>query len=1001
MKKIISIVLLVLMMVLAFTACGGKEVSKIEITEGLKYEFTVGETPDFSAVKATITYNDNSTEEVTADDLTFSSLDTSEVGTKKLTITYEGKSVTIDVAIVAPVVAPTVESITLNVPAENASLKVGETFSTEGITANATMSDGTTNVIAAADLTFSTIDTTTAGEKTLTATYEGKTATATVTVHGIGRIEIDADSVAIREGEDPDLSGLVVNAYYTDGDSVAITDYQMNVEGLRLTVTYGDFSTFMDLVPAELVSIEFSRYTAKGYVKEAYSTANVIIIARFSNNTSKNITPDNADLTLGSIDTSVAGTKSLTATYLGESASVDVEVCGIASVAVLTGSLKNEVNLNSVYSTDGVRVTVVYSDGTTATKTVADGVSVSGTVDTTSGGYRTLTVAYGGVSCEFTVTVNLVELYGVSVPGYISNRETYKNNFKDNTQGYVVGDDNPYVFSLTLEMLDENDHVVNKTIPYISVSQVYLVEGTTETLVGTEYVTIDEAKNSFDFTDAAIGKTFKIVTRPESGFEEGEEADYTRSQVVTVVDGYNVYRAKELNVITNRDSDIDGDGADDQLAAVQTFLKNNGIARPEVVSGVVLHGNMIIEKTDLPESYFVTYNDGSTQRTDLYDVISLYNRAATVAEPNFTLYGNYFTVYSYNIPTVAIKGFGNNNDDYSNSEVFFSRSSDEIHSDVENYDHTKYTTSFVNLGMRDDDPNADDITKAQRSKLGLIGMKLGMLTYNVDNCVIEAYYISIIGEHDDTTLTIKNSKLYNAWQSQIHLVCHNWLQSDDDSAPRANHKPLTLNIENSLVAKCGGPVIISQTTNPSYNKNSQSKNVINIDTASEVYSYVTGEEAWFVSMGVNSLALQIRGLSQLVSLSASNQGMGATYTYNDKNKTGIDGVAMNLICVNMISGDAVIAGADDVDGKITIGGNAVLNMNDGENAMVETYIGATGGQAPVMQSSAGGVCLTDGSTGVYGLDFTSGNYAPASTDCFQGDYITLYFMGMGILLEYN
>ena len=719
MKKIISIVLLVLMMALVLTACGGKEVSKIEIAEGLKYEFTVGETPDFSAVKANITYNDDTTETITADKLTFSALDTTTAGVKQLTISYEGFSVTIDVT-------------------------------------------------------------------------------------------VKAASGGNNGGNTGDNNG---------GGN----------EG------------------------------------------------------------DNAPL-----------------------------------------------------------------------------------------------------------------LYGVSLPSYITDRENVlKNNFTIKDAPYYVGNENPYVLALTLISLDEDDNVVTDASPYVSVSYVYLIDGTSETLVGEEYVTIDENNHSFAFTKAAKDKTFKIVTRPSAGFLPGEEADFTRYQIVTVVDGYNVYRAKELNLITNADMDIDGDGSMDQLAAVSTFLTNNGIRRPEKLSGIVLHGNMNVQQTDLPEEYFITYNDGSTTRKDLYDCLSVYFHQTHAGEPEFSIYGNYFTIYSYDIPTVAIQGFGGNEDEYSNSELFHFKTLDSETIDNYSFDHTQYKVNIIGLGMRDDDPNADSLAASVRAKLGLGGFKTRHNAIVIENSRVEAFFTSLVAEADDQTITISNSTFYNSWQNHIFLVADNEIQvAYENEAPRIGHQPITVNVVNSTIAKCGGPVFISQTRNPNRVRNANSKSIVNIDAASDVHSYVTGEEAWFVASGVNSLAVTIRQLSGLISLSASQQAMAAGYVYNDVNKTGIDGVAMNLIYVNMVSGTNPITG-EDVDGKVTVGGATIFNQNDGENVLVETLTGALPAGTPIFQSSTGAAAFTDGSTGVYGVDFTTGQPTAASTAFFQGDYIALYYMGLGILLEYN
>ena len=93
------LITLALIMCFSLVACGDKSVTKIEITEGLSLSCEVGTTYDFSKVKATVTYNDGSTVQVTGDELEFGALDTSTVGTKVLTVTYDGFTINIDIKV--------------------------------------------------------------------------------------------------------------------------------------------------------------------------------------------------------------------------------------------------------------------------------------------------------------------------------------------------------------------------------------------------------------------------------------------------------------------------------------------------------------------------------------------------------------------------------------------------------------------------------------------------------------------------------------------------------------------------------------------------------------------------------------------------------------------------------------------------------------------------------------------------------------------------------------
>ena len=191
-----------------------------------------------------------------------------------------------------------------------------------------------------------------------------------------------------------------------------------------------------------------------------------------------------------------------------------------------------------------------------------------------------------------------------------------------------------------------------------------------------------------------------------------------------------------------------------------------------------------------------------------------------------------------------------------------------------------------------------------------------------------------------------------------------------------------------------------------------------VDDKSELYSYVTGQEAWFVALNQTQLAGQILAMDGLIQASLPE---GVTASYNSKDK--IPGVTtMNMIMVNMGSGAPTSYA--DYEGSFKIGETMVLNQNDADkaahdNATNPYLAGYTDVMknmgAPVFQSSAGqmkvpagldptvpydrwvnpGTAFSDGASGIYS-DVTTDEYGnptgfiPADPTVFQGDYITLY-----------
>ena len=54
---------------------------------------------------------------------------------------------------------------------------------------------------------------------------------------------------------------------------------------------------------------------------------------------------------------------------------------------------------------------------------------------------------------------------------------------------------------------------------------------------------------------------------------------------------------------------------------------------------------------------------------------------------------------------------------------------------------------------------------------------------------------------------------------------------------------------------------------------------------------------------------------------------------------------------------------------------------------------------PIFRSSTGGIAFTDTTTGFYALDPTGQPGLPAS-NFFEGEYLSLYMPGIGVMLEY-
>ena len=123
-----------------------------------------------------------------------------------------------------------ITGVTINTLPSKTEYWVGESLDATGLTLSATYSNGSTTVIANG-LAVSGFSSATTGTKTVTVTYEGFTATFTVTVKeptitGI-TVKTQPTKTEYWAGESLDTTGLTLTATYSDGSTEEITEGSM------------------------------------------------------------------------------------------------------------------------------------------------------------------------------------------------------------------------------------------------------------------------------------------------------------------------------------------------------------------------------------------------------------------------------------------------------------------------------------------------------------------------------------------------------------------------------------------------------------------------------------------------------------------------------------------------------------------------------------------------------------------------------------------------------
>jgi len=146
--------------------------------EPYKTTYYVNEQFDSAGLVVTACYLDDSTKKVT--DYTLSKPDMSTSGTKTVNVIYLGKTADFNITVNPAPQGVTLSSIEVTQNPVKTSYYVNETFNPSGLVVTANYSDGTSKQVN--DYSLSTPVMSTAGTKTITVTYEDKTAVFNISV---------------------------------------------------------------------------------------------------------------------------------------------------------------------------------------------------------------------------------------------------------------------------------------------------------------------------------------------------------------------------------------------------------------------------------------------------------------------------------------------------------------------------------------------------------------------------------------------------------------------------------------------------------------------------------------------------------------------------------------------------------------------------------------------------------------------------------------------------
>jgi len=170
----------------------------------------------------------------------------------------------------------------------------------------------------------------------------------------------------------------------------------------NITVTYNGKTATFEVEVIQLMSIRVASPPTKTtyIVGESIAPAGISVIGTYSNNSTEPVT---SGLTYSGFDSSTAGTKTVTVTAGGRTATFNVTVISVTSIAITRQPTKTTYNAGEALDLTGIVVTATYSNGTSGQTTITNS-NVTG-FNSNNEGQQRLTVTVAGRTATFNVTV--------------------------------------------------------------------------------------------------------------------------------------------------------------------------------------------------------------------------------------------------------------------------------------------------------------------------------------------------------------------------------------------------------------------------------------------------------------------------------------------------------------------------------------------------------------------------------------------------------------------
>lgn len=316
------------------------KITKIEMGKTpTKSVYRTGESLNVAGATIKIYYSDNSTKTVPVNSNWCIGFDSSSAGTCTVTVSHPmgGNSVTFKVTIAA------LKGIKISAVPKKTEYYVGEAEDRAGLVVTQIFTDGSTDTLPDG-YTVSGFETATAGNKRITVSFGGFSATYQISVKERTVSKITVKNAPTRTeyfmGDELDPTGLLVTASYDDGSESDVTDY------------------------VTLVGFDTSEMGVR--------TVTVVYLSGSTN--------------------------------FNDAFTITVKIASALGIEITTPAAKTEYLAGEEFDPTGIVVSVVFEDG--KREPVTEGLEFSGFVSNSLGN-KTVTIAYGGFETTYKVNISV------------------------------------------------------------------------------------------------------------------------------------------------------------------------------------------------------------------------------------------------------------------------------------------------------------------------------------------------------------------------------------------------------------------------------------------------------------------------------------------------------------------------------------------------------------------------------------------------------------------